>query len=410
MPPAIPILRSNGTLGIRDFYGFSLVRSHFWRCFCSLPSGAHSRILYSVSDAPKPQSDGANYVRIWLISTGGVAAIFLIPFALFFLLFDLGNPHLKQTILLDALPCIGFGLVLAVMAGHRAVSYLRQTTERIARAHDLARDRERERDLAQQELIKRLKEERLLAQQKVQFESQLAEYEKYAALAQLALGAAHEINNPLLGILSHLELSLRDAKSDDERTEIEQCIEGTKRISQTIRGLLNYTRPDPLLLTRISLMRLVDDTLAFLAHQPLFRGIKLEKKIPSDLPEISADANQLSQILMNLLLNAAQASPDGGSITISAQKVKFTESVEIVISDTGNGIPADVLPHVFEPFFTTKRGKGTGLGLSISQAYVRSHGGDIRLDSLPTRGTNVRITLPIRQEGHAMQEEEEVIA
>ena len=343
------------------------------------------------------------------MSTLAVAAIFLVPFALFFLLFDLGVPRLKLTILLDALPCVAVGLLLAVYAGNRAVWYLRQATERLERAYNLARDRERERDLAQQELIKRLKEERQLAQQKVQFESQLAEYEKYAALAQLALGAAHEINNPLLGILSHLELELREAQSDDERIEIEQCIEGTKRISQTIRGLLNYTRPDPLLLTRISVARLVEDTFSFLAHQPMFRGIKLEQLIPSDLPEISADANQLSQILMNLLLNAAQASPDGGTITVSAEKIKFADSVEIVISDTGDGIPADVLPHVFEPFFTTKRGKGTGLGLSISQAYVRSHGGDIRIDSQPARGTNVRIMLPIRQEGHAMQEEEEVI-
>src|SRR6185369_3359741 len=310
---------------------------------------------------------------------------------------------------MDALPCIGAALILAVVAGHRAVWFLHRSTERIARAHDLAQVRERERDSAQQELIKKLIEERQLERQKVQFEAQLAEYEKYAALAQLALGAAHEINNPLLGILSHLELSLRDARNEEDRIEIEQCIEGTKRISQTIRGLLNYTRPDPLLLTRINLNRLVDDTFGFLAHQPLFRGISLEKKIAVDLPELSADANQLSQILMNLLLNAAQASPDGGVITVSAQKVKFADSIELVVSDTGSGIPADVLPHVFEPFYTTKRGKGTGLGLSITHAYVRSHGGDIRIDSLPTRGTKVRITLPLRQEGRVMEEPEEVI-
>ncbi len=367
-------------------------------------------ILYWLTDLPNPHREGGYYVRVWLMSTAVVAAIFLIPFALFFFLFDLGNPALKRVILLDALPCIGIGLLLAVLAGHRAVLYLHHSTERIARAHELVVVRERERDLAQQELIKRLQEERQLAQQKVQFESQLAEYEKYAALAQLALGAAHEINNPLLGILSHLELELREAKTDDERTEIEQCIEGTKRISQTIRGLLNYTRPDPLLLTRIQLSRLVDDTLSFLAHQPLFRGIKMERRIPSDLPEISADANQLSQILMNLLLNAAQASPEGGTITIAAQKFTDTDTLEIAVSDTGHGIPPDVLTHVFEPFFTTKRGKGTGLGLSISQAYVRSHGGDIRIESQPQHGTTVRITLPIRQEGQVVQEEEEVIA
>jgi signal transduction histidine kinase len=366
-------------------------------------------MLGSVTEHLSSWRDRSYYRRIWLASTGIVAAIFLVPFAIFFMLFDFGGPVLKRSILFNALPCVGIGLILAIVAGHRAVWFLHRSTERIARAHELAEVRERERDLAQQELIKRLKEERQLAREKVQFESQLAEYEKYAALAQLSLGAAHEINNPLLGILSHLELSLREAQSEEDRIEIEQCIEGTKRISQTIRGLLNYTRPDPLLLTRINLHRLVDDTLSFLAHQPLFRGITLEKKIPPDLPEISADANQLSQILMNLLLNSAQASPEGGVIIIAAQKVKFADSVEIVVSDTGMGIPADILPHVFEPFYTTKRGKGTGLGLSITQAYVRSHGGDIRVDSLPGRGTNVRITLPIRQEGRVMNEPEEVI-
>jgi len=148
----------------------------------------------------------------------------------------------------------------------------------------------------------------------------------------------------------------------------------------------------------------------FLKHQPMFRRISLEKKIPVDVPQISADANQLSQVLMNLLLNAAQAMPDGGTITISAEKVKFDGSIEIFVTDTGQGIPADILPHVFEPFFTTKRGKGTGLGLSISQAYIRSHGGSIRVNSLPGQGTTVRFTLPIRQEGRPLIDNDEVVA
>ncbi len=350
------------------------------------------------------------YRRIWLAGTAIVGALVAAPFAVFFLMTKLTAESPGQRFIISGLIGLGTGLIFAFLVGFRFVSFLRQANNQVTRANELAEVRERERDLAQQELVKRLKEERQLAREKVQFESQLAEYEKYAALAQLALGAAHEINNPLLGILSHLELALRDETQDEARIELEQCIEGTKRISQTIRGLLDYTRPDPLLLTRINLNRLVDDTLSFLTHQPMFRGIALEKKIPHDLPEISADANQLSQILMNLLLNSAQASPDGGSIIIAAQKVKFRDVVEITVSDTGKGIPADILPHVFEPFFTTKRGKGTGLGLSITHAYVRSHGGDIRVDSLPSRGTTVHITLPIRQEGRVMAEPEEVIA
>jgi signal transduction histidine kinase len=243
----------------------------------------------------------------------------------------------------------------------------------------------------------------------MQFESQLTEYEKYASLAQLALGAAHEINNPLLGILSHLEWEWKDA-SGERREEIEQCIEGAKRISSAVRGLLSYARPGPLMLSKVNLSRLAAETLKFLEHQPMFRQIELQNCIPLDLPNISADANQLSQILMNLLLNAAQATPPGGTITILADKVKFAEMIELRVRDTGSGIPADILPHVFEPFFTTKRGKGTGLGLSITQSYVRSHGGDIQVESIPDLGTTVRVTLPIRQVGKAMQPIEEVIA
>jgi signal transduction histidine kinase len=278
------------------------------------------------------------------------------------------------------------------------------------KAQELAKHREQERNQAQRELLRRLEEERELAKEKMQFDSQLANYEKYASLAQLALGAAHEINNPLLGILSHLELERRDA-SEEQRGEIDQCIEGTKRISRTLHRLLEYARPDPLLLSNVSLAKLVAETAQFLDHQPLFTHICLENRVPKDLPTITADANQLSQILMNLLLNAAQAISPGGRITISARKVPLAEVIELNVQDTGCGIPSDILPHVFEPFFTTKRGKGTGLGLSISQSYIRSHGGDIQLESVPGKGTNVRLTIPTHQAGsNAAYHSEEVVA
>src|ERR1039457_877577 len=314
-----------------------------------------------------------------------------------------------------SLPSAGFlsgfalGCFLLVLVVFLARTRLRVAKQELQKAKELADHREYERNLAQQELVRRLEEERELAKEKMQFESQLAEYEKYASLAQLALGAAHEINNPLLGILSHLELEWKDA-SGERREEIEQCVEGAKRISSAVRGLLDYARPGPLLLGKVNLFKLVAETLKFVEHQPMFRQIELQNCIPLDLPNLSADANQLSQILMNLLLNAAQATPPGGTITILADKVKFAEMIELRVRDTGSGIPADILPHVFEPFFTTKRGKGTGLGLSITQSYVRSHGGDIQVESIPDLGTTVRVTLPIRQVGQAMQYSEEVIA
>jgi signal transduction histidine kinase len=285
---------------------------------------------------------------------------------------------------------------------------IKAATLEAMRFKELAEHREYERNVAQQELLRRLEEERELAKEKMQFESQLSEYEKYASLAQLALGAAHEINNPLLGILSHLELEWKDA-DDERRVEIEQCIEGAKRISSAVRGLLDYARPGPLKLSRVNLPRLTSETLKFLEHQPMFRQIALQNCVPLDLPSITADANQLSQILMNLLLNAAQATPRGGTIAVLAEKVRFAEMIELRVRDTGCGIPADILPHVFEPFFTTKRGKGTGLGLSITQNYVRSHGGDIQVESVPDSGTTVRVTLPIQQAGKPVPLPEEVI-
>jgi len=271
-------------------------------------------------------------------------------------------------------------------------------------SHLQLKQREKERDSALQELFRRFYEEGKLNREKSQFQAKLAEYEKYAALTQLALGAAHEINNPLLGILSHLELELKTAKPE-ERREIEQCIEAAQRMSVTLHSLMNYARPGPLVLSKLNLHRLVSDTLAFLQHQPMLHGRVLENRVPMDLPCIRVDANQLSQIFMNLLLNAAQATPEGGRITVMAAQIDPGDKVEIRIEDTGCGIPSDVLPHVFEPFFTTKRGKGTGLGLSISQTYVRSHEGEIEIESVPQRGTAVTITLPLRRLDTAVEAE-----
>jgi signal transduction histidine kinase len=297
-------------------------------------------------------------------------------------------------------------LALASLVARRRLNHLRSE---LKRANDLAEHRERERDLAQCELVRGLEEERELVKQKLQFDSQLAEYEKYASLAQLALGAAHEINNPLLGIMSHLELE-RKQSFGEQRAEIEQCIESTKRISTAVRGLLDYARPGPLVLGQVSLFKLVAETFKFLEHQPMFRHLTLTNRVPLDLPPITADVNQLSQVLMNLLLNAAQATSPGGSIDLSACMQGSTDTVEFQVSDSGSGIPSDVLAHVFEPFFTTKRGKGTGLGLSISQSYIRSHGGDIQVRSTMNVGTTVRVTLPAHPPGKPRTEYQEVIA
>jgi signal transduction histidine kinase len=304
---------------------------------------------------------------------------------------------------------LALGCFLLFIVAFLARSRLNVAKRDLQKSRELANHREYERNLAQQELVRRLEEERELAKEKMQFDSKLAEYEKYASLAQLALGAAHEINNPLLGIMSHLELEWKST-SGEQRVEIEQCVEGARRISSAVRGLLDYARPGPLLLGKVNLFKLVAETLKFVEHQPMFRHITLANRVPLDLPSVTADVNQLSQIIMNLLLNAAQATLAGGNITISAGMEQSAHIIELCVRDSGSGIPADILPHVFEPFFSTKRGKGTGLGLSISQSYVRSHGGDIHLESTPGAGTTVRVTLPVLQPGQVATGYQEVIA
>jgi PAS domain S-box-containing protein len=234
--------------------------------------------------------------------------------------------------------------------------------------------------------------------------AQMADYEKLSALSQVALGAAHEINNPLLGITSYIELLLEEEKDVEKKAQAKQVLDSAYRISETIRGLLNFARPSPPAFTKISINKLITETISFLNHQPLFRKIQISKQLVDSLPHITADANQIRQVLLNIFLNSAQAMPGGGTIEVATQKVKFEEQAEIKITDTGTGISQENLKRVFDPFFTTKKGEGTGLGLSISYSYVKNHNGHITLSSKLGKGTEVTLLLPIRQEIKAKTE------
>jgi len=241
--------------------------------------------------------------------------------------------------------------------------------------------------------------------------NQLAQYEKYSALSQLALGAAHEINNPLLGISSYLE-NLEEEEDLDKksRKEISLVLENVYRISETIRGLLNFARPAPPQYTKVNLNQLIEETISFISHQPIFRKVHFEKKLSSSIPNITADHNQIRQVLINMFLNAAQSMPDEGQLTVTTTKVKFKETVQIDISDTGKGISKENIKKIFDPFFTTKKAKGTGLGLSISMSYLKNHKGDISVKSELNKGTTFSIFLPIRQEGKKIERDEETIS
>jgi signal transduction histidine kinase len=230
-----------------------------------------------------------------------------------------------------------------------------------------------------------------------QLHAQMANYEKLSALSQLALGAAHEINNPLLGITSYIELLLEEECDVEKKKGAKEVLDSAYRISETVRGLLNYARPTPPKYAKISVNTLISETLSFLHHQPLFRKIKIEETLSDAVPQITADANQIRQVLINILINAAQAMPEGGTLTIVTNKVKFAQLVKIQIIDTGVGISEENLKKIFDPFFTTKKGKGTGLGLSITYGYIKNHNGQISINSDINKGTEVTILLPIRQ-------------
>lgn len=194
-----------------------------------------------------------------------------------------------------------------------------------------------------------------------QMRTQMADYEKLSALSQLALSAAHEINNPLLGITSYIELLLEEETDVNKKKTAKEVLESAYRISETVRGLLNFARPTPPKFTKINLNGLITETISFLQHQPLFKKLKIEKNLSETVPVITADANQVKQVLVNVLINAAQAIENTGNITIVTNKIKFEDYVEIKITDTGVGISPENLKRIFEPFFTTKRVKVQGL-------------------------------------------------
>ncbi len=234
-----------------------------------------------------------------------------------------------------------------------------------------------------------------------QMQSQLVRSEKLASLGELVAGIAHEINNPLTGILVFANLLHEDARQHPElQADLSVIQRETQRCSAIVQRLLAFSREAPPQKKRLSLHPLLDNTLQLLENQPSFKNIQLVRDYAPDLPAIEVDEGQLSQVFMNILLNALQAMPDGGSLKL--QTMQVGERVEIVITDTGCGMEEAQLARIFDPFYTTKP-TGTGLGLSVSYGIIEGHGGNIRVESKVGQGTQIRIELPI--EGASLPDE-----
>jgi len=221
-------------------------------------------------------------------------------------------------------------------------------------------------------------------------QAQLIQSEKMAAFGQLGAGIAHEVKNPLAGIQGMIQLTTRSLSPDNPLLETFAVLEKeTKRCRTIIDSLLKFARQENLEPEPIALHDVVADTKAILHHELSLHKITLVTAIPENLPLIHGSANQIQQVLMNLLLNAEQAMEPRGHGTVEVKAVqRDDDSVELSVEDDGPGIPRAVQARIFEPFFTTKpTGKGTGLGLAVTFGIMRAHRGTIDVESEEGRGT-----------------------
>ncbi|MBN2576533.1 MAG: cache domain-containing protein [Deltaproteobacteria bacterium] len=224
---------------------------------------------------------------------------------------------------------------------------------------------------------------------------QIGQSEKLAAVGRMAAGIAHEINNPLTGLLTFEHL-LKDEKglSEKGREYLDIMHKETSRMRGIVLGLLNFARESPTEMTLLDVNEIIRQSVTLLRNQKKFNNIAIKEELASRLPSVDADANQLQQVLVNLCLNACEAMPKGGTLTIST--CEENKYVVVSVADTGCGIEEEHLEKVFDPFFTTKPvGKGTGLGLSVSYGIIRQHGGVIKVESQKGQGTVFTFTLPV---------------
>ena len=226
--------------------------------------------------------------------------------------------------------------------------------------------------------------------------------EKLASIGKLAATVAHEINNPLFGILTYARLIQRDVEksslpSKDEVTDQLRTIEReSRRCGDLVKNLLTFARQAPSHKDATDLKTVVERAVTLVRHKLELQGIELEERYAEDAPPAMCDASQIQQAALVLLVNAAEAMPSGGRLAVSTKVDASGESLHIRVRDTGSGIPPEVLPQIFDPFFTTKEDQQrTGLGLAVARSIVEHHGGDISVQSTPGEGTEFTITLPV---------------
>ena len=224
---------------------------------------------------------------------------------------------------------------------------------------------------------------------------QLEQADRLATTGEMAASIAHEIRNPVAGVLGALQIFDTEISKDDPHKEIiAEMMEQLGRINRTTNDLLSYARPSPPVFEEVKIDEVVEKTISLLSPQLKAASIKMDVSLQNHNTAIIADRNLLQQLLWNIMLNAVQAMPGGGTLAVKTSKEN--SSVKIEITDTGSGISQENLEKIFKPFFTTKH-KGTGLGMAISKRIVEQHKGSITISSEVHKGTVVTISIPIKQ-------------
>jgi two-component system NtrC family sensor kinase len=224
----------------------------------------------------------------------------------------------------------------------------------------------------------------------------LVQSQRLASLGKLAAGIAHEINNPLGGILVLSSLVVEDLKDNDpHRENLQEVIKQTMRCRDIVKGLLQFSRQEEGKTEYVKVNDILNNTLSLIEKQALFHNIEVIKNLEVELPFILGDNSQLQQVFINVILNAVQAMKEIGTLTINTFHDKKNDMVVIEISDTGCGIPEETIDRIFDPFFTTKEvGEGTGLGLSIAYGIVTKHHGRMTVKSKVGEGSAFTIKIP----------------
>jgi PAS domain S-box-containing protein len=227
-------------------------------------------------------------------------------------------------------------------------------------------------------------------------EEQLRKTERLAELGTLASGMAHEIGTPMNVILGRAELLMRKTTDESAKRGLETIVSQVERITKIMNQLLSFARKRPVERRALDLSVVIKDILEVVQERMKLNNIQTQINIAPSVPEVFADPDQMSQVLLNLILNACQAMPDGGTIQIGLQS--RYPNLELTIADSGDGIPKDNVSRLFDPFFTTKPvGEGTGLGLTVVHGIIQEHDGSITVESEPGKGATFHIFLPIYQ-------------